>query len=241
MLHKTQNYIYSNSHLEIWIKNFEDNSTYHRSRAVFIQILVMLQPPGDTQSVARHCNRCAVSGSVRSGDTRFQKHIPTEGGWLHDMDGLLYYLSSPDSKIRIRLFIPQKLPKHNRMTKLVICLQIKNILSEKVFLQKFYKQLFDCFPACVTWRRRNLKKTKPPMDEVDTRLTHSRGWVLICNVQIWQRHQETSILWYICLYSGGTESFINGPLFIVCQEDQDSYTSATEYPYRQPTIVSHSA
>lgn len=97
----------------------------------------------------------------------------TEDTHYFELDGLLYYLSHPDTEDPLlRLYIPQKLEKtvlkqyHDELGHMSTD-KTYDTMRLKYYFPNMYKKISTHVEKCITCQMRSDKKTKPPLQETD--------------------------------------------------------------------------
>jgi transposase InsO family protein/predicted aspartyl protease len=90
-----------------------------------------------------------------------------------EVEGLLYYLSQPDSdEPRLRLYIPGELEQtvieqfHDRLGHMALDKTYDSI-AKKYFFSNMYKKINSHIEKCITCQTRSDRKSRPPVQEVD--------------------------------------------------------------------------
>ena len=83
------------------------------------------------------------------------------------IDNIVYYISSPDNEATLRLYIPKHLKEavvkeyHENFHMAID--NTYDLIYQKYYWPKLFKELNNYVSTCVTWQKRNLKKMKPPL------------------------------------------------------------------------------
>ena len=128
------------------------------------------------------------------------------------IDNIVYYISSPDNEATLRLYIPKHLKEavvkefhdnfHMRIDKTY------DLIRQKYYWPKLFKELNNYVSTCVTCQKRNLKKIKPPLQEIDIPVyLFAKIGLDLSGPYPTSLSGNTYIVSFIDLYSGWPEAF----------------------------------